>query len=93
MNDWSATFHFGNCRFVIQGEGRLEAENAALRHQLSILRGQGERAGPAHERWLVLYPAVSLVSVDPAVLAIIRPGDTGGLASSRLSRYWRRKSR
>jgi hypothetical protein len=46
---------------------RLEAENAVVLHQLTVLRRKVERSGSAHKlRPLVLYPAVSLVSIDPA---------------------------
>jgi hypothetical protein len=46
-----------------KSKSRLEAENAALRHQLIVLRRKGP--GPADEkRPLVSYPAVSMVSVD-----------------------------
>jgi hypothetical protein len=46
---------------------RLEAENAALRHQLIILRRKIKGPGPADERRsLVLRPALSLVPVGPA---------------------------
>jgi hypothetical protein len=48
---------------------RLEAENAALRHQLIILRRKIRGPGPADERRsLVLRPALSLVPVGLQVL-------------------------
>jgi hypothetical protein len=64
---------FALCWFVLsvlaspfKSKSRLEAENAALRHQLIVLRRK-VWPGQAHEqRPLVLYPVVSLVSVDPA---------------------------
>jgi hypothetical protein len=57
---------FALLRFVLavlaspfKSKSWLEAENVALRHQLIVL------PGPAHEqRSLVLYPAVSMVSVE-----------------------------
>jgi ABC transporter substrate binding protein len=52
-----------------KSKSRLEAENAALRHQLIVLRAQETGAGPAHQqRSLVLYPAVSMVSVAGRIL-------------------------
>jgi hypothetical protein len=48
-----------------KSKSRLEAENAALRHQLIVLQ-RNTRSCPFHEqRSPVLHPAVSLVSVGP----------------------------
>src|SRR6266404_2830376 len=49
-----------------KSKSRLEAENAALRHQLIVAAAQGARSRPAH-KWgsLVLGHAVSMVSIDP----------------------------
>jgi hypothetical protein len=45
---------------------RLEAENAALRHQLIVLRRKAQGPGSADEhRPLVFCPAISLVSSNP----------------------------
>ncbi len=47
---------------------------------------EGEGPGPAHEqRSLVLYPNVSMVSVDPEGPQDHPPRDTRALASGRLS--------
>jgi hypothetical protein len=58
------------CIFLLassfKSNGRLEAENAALRHQLIVLQRKGAPACGIHEqRSAVLYPAVSLVPIDP----------------------------
>jgi hypothetical protein len=53
-----------------KSKSRLEAEKAALRQQLIVLRRKVQGPGPAHEqRSLVLYPA----GVILPVLTIIRP--------------------
>jgi hypothetical protein len=45
-----------------KSKSRLEAENAALRHQLIVLQRRGARSRPTHERRsLVLGHAVSMV--------------------------------
>src|SRR5260221_7755827 len=69
-----------------KSKSRLEAENAALRHQLSVLQAQGAGSRPAHE-WgsLVLGPAVSMVSIGAQGHHYHPTGDPGALASSRLS--------
>src|SRR5437667_11651940 len=60
---------------------RLEAENAALRYQLSVLRRKVR-----HERGsLVLSPAVSLVSIGPEDHHDHPARDPRALASGRLS--------
>src|SRR6266850_1771121 len=69
-----------------KSKSRLEAENAALRHQLIVLRRKVRGAGPAFEqRSLVLHPALSLVSVDPGGRHDPPSRDVGALASGRLS--------
>jgi hypothetical protein len=68
-----------------KSKSRLEAENAALRHQLVVLR-RNAGAGPAHEqRSLVLYPAVSMVPVDPEGSYDHPTRDARSLASGRIS--------
>src|SRR6266403_3243149 len=64
---------------------RLEAENAALRHQLICAAAEGDRSRPAHE-WgsLVLGHAVSMVSIDPQGHHNRPAGDSCALASGRL---------
>ena len=52
---------------------RLEAENTALRHQLIVLRRQVCGRVRHQQRPLALRPALSVVSVDPESLTIIRP--------------------
>ena len=80
------------CLFLVlvtapfKSKSRLEAENAALRHQLIVLRRKMTGAGPAHEqRSLVLYPAVSMVSVDPECSHDHPARDARALASGRIS--------
>ena len=79
------------CLFLVlvtapcKSKSRLEAENAALRHQL-IVFSQDAGAGPAHEqRSLVLYPAVSMVPVDPEGSYDHPTRDARALASGRIS--------
>src|SRR6476661_3289878 len=65
---------------------RLEAENAALRHQLMVLRRrlQGRVRLTNHDRWF-LDPAVSLVSIN-LVGSRHRPArDAHALARGRFS--------
>jgi hypothetical protein len=49
-----------------KSKSRLEAENAALRHQLICAAADGARSRPIH-KWgsLVLGPAASMVSIGP----------------------------
>ena len=69
-----------------KSKSRLEAENAALRHQLIVLRRKMQRPRSAHEqRSLVLYPALSLVSIDPEGPHDHSSRDACALASGRLS--------
>ena len=69
-------------------KSRFEAENVALRHQLIVLRRKvrGRARLTNNDRWLVLYPAVSMVSVDPAGPHDHPSRDARALASGRLSR-------
>jgi len=65
---------------------RLEAENAALRHQVMVLPASGARPDPSHEpRSAVSGPALPLVSVIPAGPCSRPTGDGHSLASGRLS--------
>src|SRR6266567_611494 len=68
-----------------KSKSRLEAENAALRHQLIVLQRRVERSRPAHE-WgsLVLGHDVSMVSIDPQGHHDHPSGDAGALAPGRL---------
>jgi hypothetical protein len=65
---------------------RLEAENAVLRHQLIVLRRNlhGRVRLTNIDRWFP-YPAVSLVSVNPAGSHNHPARDARSLASGRLS--------
>src|SRR5690349_12270013 len=65
---------------------RLEAENAVLRHQLIVLRRRlhGRVRLTNDDRWF-LYPAVSLVSINPAGSHHHPARDARALAQSRLS--------
>src|SRR5262245_55286875 len=61
---------------------RLEAENAALRRQLIVLRGQRARSGPVHEQRSPVLPAiVSVVSIDREGNDDHSPRDAGAMAS------------
>src|ERR1700694_1054392 len=73
---------------------RLEAENAALRHQLAVLRRKLK--GPArltnNDRWFFVqlyrwFPSIL------SVLLIIRPETLVGWHQTGFRRYWRWKSR
>src|SRR6202166_4386086 len=69
-----------------KSKSRLEAENAALRQQLIVLRRKVKGEGPAYEqRSVVLRPALSLVPLDPTGFHSHPPRDLGALASGRLS--------
>jgi transposase InsO family protein len=65
---------------------RLEAENAVLRHQLMILRRRlhGRVGLTNHDRWF-LYPAVSLVSINPEGSHDHKARDARALAQGRIS--------
>src|SRR3954453_2677998 len=69
-----------------KSKSRLEAENAVLRHQLICFAAQAAwPCSTRKQRSLVLYPAVSLVSVDPAGSHDYPARDAGALASGWLS--------
>ena len=71
----------------LKSKSRLEAENAALRHQLIVLRRkmQGRVRLTDKQRSLVLYPTVSLVSINPECSHDHPARDARALASSGLS--------
>jgi hypothetical protein len=73
---------------------RLEAENAAPRHQLIVLRRKLQRRVRLtnQDRWL-FYPAVWLASIDPEVVTIIRPETLVRWHRVGFRCYWRWKSR
>jgi hypothetical protein len=50
---------------LFKSKSRLEAENAALRHQLTVLQGQVRGRVQFTNSDRLFHPAVSLVSVDP----------------------------
>jgi len=65
---------------IFKSKGRLEAENAALRHPLSVLQRK-KRGRVREQRSPVLYPALSRVSVDPQGHHDHPPRDPGALAN------------
>src|SRR6266487_6333312 len=69
-----------------QSKSRLEAENAALRHQLIVLqrrvRGRVQLTNGDRLFLVLLYRWFPSVL---RAITIIRPGDPGALASGRLS--------
>src|SRR5882757_8191801 len=73
---------------------RLEAENAALRHQLAVLRRKlkGQARLTNNDRWFFVqlyrwYPSIL------SVLLIIRPETLVGWHRTGFRSYWRWKSR
>ena len=69
-----------------KSKNRLDAENAALRHQLIVLRRKVQGPGPTDEqRSLVFDPALSMVSIDFAGRHDRPSGDHRALAPGRLS--------
>src|SRR5258708_4121588 len=71
---------------LFKSKSRLEAENAALRHQLIVLQRRVRGSRPAH-KWvsLVLGAAVSMVSIGAQGHHYHPAGDPRALASGRLS--------
>jgi hypothetical protein len=79
---------------LFKSKGRLEAENAALRHQLIVLRRKvrGRARLSNNDRWFF----VQLYSWFPSileVLTIIRPETLVSWHRAGFRRYWRWKSR
>jgi hypothetical protein len=71
---------------VFRSKARVEAENAALRHQLFVLRRKCQGQGSADQRRpLVFCPAVSLVSVDIAGSSDHSAGNASPLAPRWIS--------
>src|ERR1700737_3491854 len=73
---------------------RLEAENAALRHQLAVLRRKlkGRVRLTNNDRWFFVQLYRWFPSILP-VLLIIRPDTLVGWHRAGFRRYWRWKSR
>ena len=67
-----------------KSKSRLEAENAALRHQLVVLRRKlkGRARLTNSDRWF--FVQLSLVSIDPSGFHHHPPRDVGTLASCRV---------
>src|SRR6266581_2989170 len=72
---------------------RLEAENAALRHQLVVLRRQlkGWARLTNYDRWFFVQLYRWFPSILPALM-IIRPGTLVRWHRAGFRRYWRWKS-
>src|SRR6202165_1722671 len=73
---------------------RLEAENAALRHQLAVLRRRlkGRARLTNNDRWFFVQLYRWFPSIH-SVLLIIRPETLVGWHRTGFRRYWRWKSR
>src|ERR1700738_5660033 len=73
---------------------RLEAENAALRHQLVVLRRKlkGRARFTNNDRWFFVQLYRWFPSILPALI-IIRPDTLVGWHRTGFRRYWRWKSR
>jgi hypothetical protein len=77
----------------LKSKSRLEAENAALRHQLIVLRRRlhGRVRLTNHDRWFFIQPYRWFPSILQ-VLAIIRPETLVRWHRAGLRGYWRWKS-
>src|SRR5665648_555891 len=77
-----------------KSKSRLEAENAALRHQLIVLRRQvcGRPRLTNNDRWFLVQLYRWFPSILP-VLTIIRPETLVRWHRAGFRCYWRRKSR
>ena len=86
-------FRSGRPGLAIQVEGRLEAENAVLRHQLIVLRRKLNGRVPLtnDDRWFF----IQLYRWFPSILSspIIRPETLVRWHRAGFRRYWRWKSR
>ena len=80
--------------FMFKSKSRLEAENAALRHQLMVLRRKlrGRARLTNNDRWFFIQLYRWLPSILP-VLTIIRPETLGRWHRAGFRCYWRWKSR
>ena len=77
-----------------KSKSRLEAENAALRHQLIVLRRkvQGRVQLTNNDRWFLIQLYRWVPSILQAV-TIVRPETLVGWHRAGFRRYWRWKSR
>jgi hypothetical protein len=77
-----------------KSKSRLEAENAALRHELIVLRRkvQGRARLTNYDRWFVIQPYRWFPSILQ-VLMIICPETLVRWHRAGFRRYWRWKSR
>src|SRR3989337_2073567 len=77
-----------------KSKSRLEAENAALRHQLIVLRRkvQGRVQLTNNDRWFLIQLYRWFPSILQAV-TIVRPETLVGCHRAGFRRYWRWKSR
>src|SRR5258708_39867590 len=87
---WLLCFALAALTSPFKSKIRLEAENAALRHQLIVLRRKlrGRVKLANSDRWFFIqlyHPAISLVSIDPGGPHGHSSRDAGWLASGRLS--------
>src|SRR5216684_1083296 len=83
---WLLCFVMAAAASPFKSKIRLEAENAALRHQLIVLRRKLRgRVKLANSDPLVLHPAISLVSINPQCPLSHPSRDAGSLASGWLS--------
>src|SRR5580704_17416634 len=91
---WLLCFVLAALTSPFKSKIRLEAENAALRHQWIVLRRTLRgRVKLANSESLVLHPVISLVSIGPGVLTVIRPETLVGWHRAGFRSYWRWKSR
>ena len=78
---------------LFKSKSRLEAENAALRQQLIVLRRKVHgRVRLSRGDRLFFVQLYNLVSIDPQGNSDRSPRDAGALASRGFRRYWRWKS-
>src|SRR5216683_7130525 len=79
---------------LFKSQGRLEAENAALRHQLAVLRRKvrGRLEFTNGDRWFFVQMYRWFPSVLKAI-TIIRPETLVRWHRAGFRRYWRWKSR
>jgi hypothetical protein len=75
-----------------KSKSRLEAENAALRHQLMVLRRKVSRAQPTdNDRWFLVRMYQWFPSIL-TVVTIVQPETLVRWHRAGFRRYWRWKS-